>query len=367
MTDRLATLLHGEVETLDLPSAPASEILAAGHRLRRRRTWTQRGVGAAALAVVATAAGVVTLGGGASEKSPASGGTGGTFAYASGDHVFVGTGGTQATMPEFAQTLYYTSAGVLVRTNKDGSSDGGAPFHFELVKDDGTTTKLGVTLGEVTPSVDAAQPYLAWATMSGGHVRVIVHDVTTDRDVATVDVPGTFDWGGWDAPPVSLSGDHVYVAMNDTAQVVNWRTGAVSPSTTVPGSTFPDVQGGRMLRTHGDTTQVIDVTTGKSLLEVPGGVDSLVQLSPDGRFVMVSGNQGAARPTPEDVYDVGTGAKVRIPTSSWGWSSDSSSVFRVEGATMTICSTVKADCHNVPVPSVGTKDFVRYAGFAYES
>ena len=31
------------------------------------------------------------------------------------------------------QTLYYTSAGLLVRTNKDGASDGGAPFHFALV------------------------------------------------------------------------------------------------------------------------------------------------------------------------------------------------------------------------------------------
>src|SRR5262249_25031876 len=122
--------------------------------------------------------------------------------YAVGSTVHLGRhGATTVQMPEFAQSLYYTSAGLLVRTNKDGSSDGGAPFRFELVRRHGKTEKLGVPLGEVVPSTDPRLPYLAWAKMKEGHIRVVVRNVRTDRNVAVVAVPGTFDWGGWVAPP----------------------------------------------------------------------------------------------------------------------------------------------------------------------
>ena len=38
MTDRLRTLLHDEVESLEIPPVPATDILGTGRRLRRRRT-----------------------------------------------------------------------------------------------------------------------------------------------------------------------------------------------------------------------------------------------------------------------------------------------------------------------------------------
>jgi hypothetical protein len=368
MTDRLATLMRDEVEALDIPAPRATEILDTGRRLRRRRAWTQRAGAVGLAAAVVTAGAFAVRGEGHSDKvAPATSPDTPQIAYAAGNTVYLGDGTTKATMPEFAQTLYYTSAGILVRTNKDGASDGGAPFHFELVREDGTTTKLGVTLGEVTPSVDASEPFLAWATMSGGKIQVVVHDVSTDRDVATVDVPGTFDWGGWEGPPVALSGDEVYVGTNGKAQVVNWRTGASAPSDAVPGSTFPDVHGGHAVVQGIDSTLVIDASTGKTLVDISAGSGGgFVQLSPDGQFAMVSAGIGPSKET-TDIYDVATGSKVQVPHSGWGWTYDSDQVFRVQGSTLETCSTTTGECQSSSVPSVGKDEQVRYAGFAYES
>jgi hypothetical protein len=323
------------------------------------------------LAAAVVTAGFVALDGGDSDRvAPATTTDTPGRAYAVDDTVYLDDGTTKATMPEVAQTLYYTSAGILVRTNKDGSSDGGAPFHFELVKPDGTATKLGVTLGEVAPSVDAAQPYLAWATMTGGKIRVVVHDVTTDQDVATVDVPGTFDWGGWPAPPVALSGDLVYVGTNDQTEVVNWRTGEARVSETVPGSAFPDVHGANTIVNDGKKQQVVEAATGKVLLDVPTDDNNpypLVQLSPDGRFAAVTAGEGTPAGAHTDVYDVATGTQVQVPHTGWGWTYDSDQVYRVHGSTMETCSTASGQCHTSSVPPVNTDGFVRYAGFAFES
>jgi hypothetical protein len=359
MTDRLATLMHGEAESLEIPGAPVPEILVAGQKLRRRRT-ALRGAGVAALAVAVATTGAVALRGhGSTGAGPATVGPRLT-AYAVQDTVFLGDGSTKATMPEVAQSLYYTSAGILVRTNKDGSSDGGAPFHFELVRADGTTTKLGVTLGEVAPSTDAREPYLAWATMKDGKIQVVVHDVSTDKDVATVDVPGTFSWGGWDAPPVSLSGDLVYVGNDDETDVVNWRTGKASTSA-LPASTFPEVFGERSLVYQRGSVKVVDPTSGKALLDLRRGEDDAVGLSPDGRFALV-GTRGHT-----EIYDVASGHKVQVPHTGWGWSSTGEEVFRVQGSTMTTCGTTDGQCHDSSVPAVGADSLVRYAGSPSES
>ncbi len=130
-------------------------------------------------------------------------------------------------MREIAQAMYYTSAGLLVRTNETGASDGGAPFHFELVHADGTTSRLDLTLGEVVPSTDADQPYVAYTQVAGGQVQVVVHDVSSDEEVARVAAPDVGKWGGWEAPPVALDGDLVYVGSDTETRVVNWRTGEV--------------------------------------------------------------------------------------------------------------------------------------------
>jgi hypothetical protein len=276
----------------------------------RRPTWIRR-TGAGVIAAACTSV-LVLSHTDASVARPVPKATPRT-SYAVGPTVHLGHGATTAQMPEFAQSLYYTSAGLLVRTNKDGSSDGGAPFHFELVKAHGKTEKLGVTLGEVVPSTDPKQPYLAWAKMKGGHIRVVVRNVRTDRNVAVVAVPGTFDWGGWIAPPVALVGSRVYVGTNDQTEVVNWRTGRARTSATVPGSQFPDVHGKHALVEGAHATRVVDVASGEVLLKVSQRRGFFfVQLSPDGRFATASGGMGAGGSGLFKVYDLRRGSSVRL-------------------------------------------------------
>ena len=376
MTDRLTTLLHSEAETLDVPPAPAAEILGAGRRLRRRRTAMICAGTVLAVALVAGGSVLVGTRGDAHRSAPpVNPPPPSQVGWAAGDTVYVGTDGHPAQMPEVAQTLYYTSAGILVRTNKDGSSDGGAPFHFQLVKADGTATKLDVTLGEVVPSTDPREPYLAWATLTDGKIQVVVHDVSTDRDVATVDVPGTFTWAGWEAPPVALSGDQVYVGNDDQTAVVNWRSGQATTTDVLPGNQLPEVSGGHSVVLSGQgrkdaQAEIVDVTTGHDLLDIPIGRFDQVRLSPDGRFAAVLATFAPnPRATPAvRVYDVDTGTTASVPSQpgDWGWTSDGG-VAQVQGDRLSVCSPTTGDCQVTSVPHLGAHDFPRYAGTIFES
>jgi hypothetical protein len=382
MTDRLKSLLHAEVETIEIPPAPTGEILGAGRRLRRRRTGTIWGAAALTVAVVAGGAAVARTGGDGSADAPVTGTPAapspGTLAYSLDDMVYVVEDGRLTTgvqMPEVAQTLYYTSAGILVRTNKDGSSDGGAPFHFRLVQPDGTVSPVNVTLGDVVPSTDPSQPYLAYATQAGGRVQVVVHDVVSGHDLATVDVPGAFTWGGWEAPPVALSGDQVYVGTDAHTTVVNWRTGEATTTDSLPDEQLPEVSGGRTLTvpapgsTSGSqaTEQVVDVTSGKVLLEIPVGRFDQVSLSPDGRFAMVV-REAIGPPVRVTVYDVDSAASVRLPDSVSGYSwTSGGDLFSVQGDRLDLCSPTSGTCETTTIPKLGLREFVRYSGQTYES
>ena len=368
MTDRLKALLHTEVETLEVPPVPATEILGAGRRLRRRRTGSIWGSAALVVAVVAGGALVARTHDDGQTPLPTTPPPPVQVAWALDDTVYVGVDGHPVLMPEVAQTMYYTSAGVLVRTNKDGASDGGAPFHFQLIKTNGTVSPVDVTLGEVVPSTDPTQPYLAWATQTAGRIQVVVHDVTTDQDVATVDVPGSFTWGGWAAPPVALSGDLVYVGTDDQTAVVNWHTDEATTTEVIKADQLPEVSGGRTVTVSGGAKKpmanVVEVATGRDLLDIPISLGEQVTLSPDGRYaaadVISPGH-------PIQVYDVATGASTTIlgPPGGIGWTSDGS-FFHVEDKRLSLCSPTTGACHRTPVPDVGD-GFVRYSGLAYES
>jgi hypothetical protein len=335
--------------------------------MTRRSTWIRRS-GAGVLAVAVTGALALSLPG-ASDAASARRAVP-QKSYAVGPTLHLGHGATTVGLPQYAQSLYYTSAGLLVRTNKDGSSDGGAPFHFQLVKADGRTKRLGLTLGEVVPDTDPTEPYLAWAKMKGGRIHVVVRDVRTDRNVANVAVPGTFDWGGWSAPPVSLVGHRVYVGTNDKTEVVNWRTGRAKASHTVPGSHFPDVLGRHAVVDRAHATQVIDVASGKVLLKVSQRRRFVfVQLSPDGRFATTSGGMGEGVTGPFKVYDLRRGTSVSLPGTDWGygWGANGRSVYRVEGSTMTTCAARTGTCHATRVPALPKQPSVRYPGILYEA
>ena len=374
MTDRLSGLLHDEAEALDVPPAPSSDILRAGHRRRRRRSW---GAGAAAaLAVALVAGGAVAVGGdhheaardlpsfelGSHARTPG-------VAYTVGDTVYLGDGRATASLSEPAQALYFTSAGLVVRTNANGIPDGRSPYHFTLVSSNGRTARLHVPTGDFAPSADPREPYLAWATMRGGRIQVVVHDVATDRDVATVNVPGTFTWGGWEAPPVSLSGADVYVGTDHHTQVVTWRTGHATVAHGLPGSTYPDVAEGRAVVTHGATAEIVDAATGQRLLSIPISTGDFVNLSPDGRFATVDTGYGDVASPYEKVYAVADGSSVRLPGTAWGygWNHSGDDLFRVNGDIMTICKAATGNCHQTRVQSVPDRAFIHYPGRDYEA
>jgi outer membrane protein assembly factor BamB len=343
----------------------AHETISAGRRIRRRRRLTQTGVALAAVAVLGVGAALV--GGNAPDRSnpdptatdPQGGPTDLGVVFAVDDTVYLDGGAAKVRMPEVAQTLYYTSAGLLVRTNKTGASDGGAPFHFQLVGADGTAQPLDLTLGEVVPSTDPTQPYVAYSEADGDAVRVVVDDVTTGEQVARVAVTGLTDWGGWAAPPVALDGDTVYVSDSTHTLAVDWRTGQVVPAEHVsPGP--PTVVGGRTIATSDTTAEVVDVDSGDVLFESGGWL----RLSPDGRYAVAG--EGASGVPVQDLEDGGS-AVVGNGSVAYGWTADDQLVAIVDGE-LAVCSPESGRCTTSPLPDgVSADAFVRLPGFTYES
>ena len=378
MTERLAALLHDEADQLDVPTAPAAATLAAGHRARRqRRAARWAGVAGSVAAVVALAAGAVAISGDSPETprpdglvaDPAPAGAADVGAvFAVGDTVYLDGGALRATMDETVQAMYLTSAGVVVRTNKTGASDGGAPFHFSLVAPDGSTSDLGLTLGEVVPATDPTEPYLAYASMDGYAIQAVVVDVTTGEEVARVDVPGSSFTLGYEAPPVALSGDTVFVGTDDGAQIVDWRTGTTTPSDVMTDAGLPDVAGGHIVKNFGDPLSVLDVTTGDTLLTVKAPDLSYMSLSLDGRYAKVVDQ---SRESGFDVYSVTGGSRAQFdgPAQDYGWTSDGD-LFTVSDDGLELCDPSTGDCELQTLPgdiSVTRNTFVRVLGMTYES
>lgn len=365
MVDRLHDLLHAEADELEIPGPPTLAILRDGRRAGRGR------LGVPALAAVAAAAAVAALavvprvgdwlGDGPGDPTVAvHERNGSTFtaaqattaetayarsgAFAAGSQVFFGdfTQGVEIEDPA-VRGLYYTSAGVLVRHGKDHAMDGSTPDAYSLVGLDGSVTGLGIELGDVSPSTDPTQPYLAYAREGDDtDWEVVVLDLRDGKAAAVFPVEGDFSWGGWDAPPVALSGDRVYVSLDEETVAVTWRTGE-SATAGVPGSSYPDIEADRFLQVENDvsgdeldaTVRVLDAMTGEVLLELPGVGDRFASLSPDGRSVMVlpyllMDDDGQVGPIEGAVlHDVEDGRSLGLPTSppgGYGWSPDSGAI-----------------------------------------
>lgn len=135
-----------------------------------------------------------------------------------------------------------------------------------------------------------------------------------------VPVVGAFTWGGWDAPPVALSGHRVYVGLDEATVAVDWRTGEAS-STDLPGSRYPDINADRSLQIENASVQVLDATTGEVLLDLPRVGDRFASLSPDGKYVLVLpylpiGEDGQVGALDKAVlFNVDTGRSVDLPRS----------------------------------------------------
>lgn len=366
MTERLAQLLHDEAAGLDVPAPDARAVLAAGRGARRRRRLTS-GVGALAL-VLAVGGGVLAVdtlsaGDGGDAVDPAAPATDLGPVFSLGTTVYLDGGAEEARIDDKAvKSLFYTSAGVLVRHGENQNSDGGGPQRFSLVRPDGTVSPIGIVTEETVPGTDPDEPYLAYASpAAGGTYEVTVHDLRTDDEVATVVLPDGATGGGWNAPPVALDGDRVWVGSSPQPYLVDWRTGTATPTDEIdPG--IPAVTGGRMVRADPDEATVVDVASGDELLAVPqvndDDTDSWADLSPDGRYLMVVVEDMTAAAGAEDfeVYDVETGEAVTVeqPPYEVGWTSGGGLFFLTE-TELTTCEADTGDCstrpHGIDVPA----------------
>ncbi|WP_183099880.1 hypothetical protein [Nocardioides pelophilus] len=348
MTERLKQLLDGEALALPVPPPAAGAVLRQGRGLRRRHRLVVGASGVAAAVIVSGT--VAALGGGddpgraASDAAAAPASSGAAFSY--GNHVFYDGPDHEAVIDDKAvKSLYYTSAGVLVRHGDNAWSDGGGPQRFSLVTPDGDVQRLALETEETVHASDVDQPYVAYAEAVDGDLEVVVYDVTADTEEARVTVgPTTENWF-----PVSIDGDTVYVqdGYDNRIVAVDWRSGT-SAESDVPSAW--GVTEGRVGTEVDGNPAVVDAGNGEVLLTVddPG----YFNLSPDGRYaeLVYEGEESVAGSQVEfEVYDVDTGSSVTFtgPAYDWGWTADGDR-FHVGKNEVRTCDSATGECTTEP-------------------
>lgn len=377
MTERLSTLLREEAGDLRAPAAPTAAILASGHRLRRRRRVAQV-AGASALALVLAGGTALALGGGGDDPrggraiDPATTAYLDHGAFATGSTVHLSSGSPIGSVDvgEPVKVLYYTSAGLLVRSGETPWTDDPGPSHYSLVTPDGSLRVLDLELGDRVPATDPGQPVVAYAEAAGdGAWDVVVRDVARDEEVSRTRVERAFGWGGWEAPPVELDGDLVYVGVDGPVVVVDWREQAVVEGSEELGrSQVPSVAGGLTVRSGGGTVDVVDVATGDVVYSTPDRGYPYVALSPDGRFAKVV-VQDETEGEGFDVVDLGSGEVTTIDGAPWdfGWTPAGNLIsVDLRAGEFTTCTVDGQECSTEAL-SGPTKGELKLAGLAYES
>ena len=401
MTDQISSLLHEEAEGILVPAAPAVAIVARGRQLRRRRRLT--GVGAVAVSVAAAAAvaGAVLVlphaapdgsGGLAAAVAPNPEG----WAVAQGSTVHLGNGRT-VEVPGKVKAMYYTSAGVMVRTGRTAYTDAEHSNYFVL-PGSGTVRDFSLDLGDKKPGTDPTLPYLAYVMKDGdtSHWELVLRDVRTGEVATRVPFEGAFTWGGWNAPPTALSGDFAYVGMDKATLAINWRTGAVTASDVLPASRMPEVSGGRELidpmagvdvdalaqkqlrEMRFEQTQefrVVNVADGSTLRTIGVDPEGWPRLSPDGSHVALPPMGSCDAVTNECHYDdpeghvisVDTGAdhSFRLEVGAFGWTPDGR-LLLVRDTAVQSCDADTGACTTTPVELSGSGP-IRVSGNDNES
>ena len=372
MTERFSTLLHDEAQDLAIPSAPTDAILTAGRRrVRRRRAGL---VPIVAVAVLAGGALVHVAGGGPHTPvalDPATAPAATDWAVAQGSAVHLGTGAT-VKVPGAVKAMYYSSAGTLVRVGASPYTD--APdSNYWLAGSDGTLTDFKLSLGDRVPGTDPTLPYLAYAEQGDDdkHWQLVIRDIRDGSTVREIPFTGRFTWGGWEAPPVSLSGDHVYVGVDGTLLDIAWRDGTVS-RTTIP-THMPATRGTRDVVPDRLLTTVLDIPSGRTIFEAPNERRAL-RLSPDGSHVAVlpyamCNDDGACsyEGKPIKIVDLATGAArtTSLEYGAFGWSA-TGRLLRVDGTSVQSCDPDTMACTTTKVTLDGTGP-IRVSGNSNES
>jgi len=349
MTERLASLLRDQAGGVAVPDPSTETILARGRRERRKRR------GAVALG---TAAAVAVVGGGALATAGLFGGDGEPDAAAVPDSmvgpvftidttVYYGPElHTAEISDEAVKSLFYTSAGVVVRHGENSESDGGGPQRFSLVRADGKVERLGLVTEGTVHASDSDQPYLAYGENRAGSLEVVVYDVLADAEVARIPVTGTED--NWF--PLSIDGANVFVQAGHEGgvHVVDWRRGEAAPSDVL--QSVWAANGGRVGDYVGDKPVVRDAVTGEVL--VTGPPVGYFEVSPDGRYAGLVDEEGSRGGETDEyrVYDLATGDHVTFDgyVFDYGWTPDGD-LFQLGEDSVTTCDTATGECTETAV------------------
>lgn len=345
MTERLKQLLDGEAHELAVPAPATDAVLRQGRGIRRRNRITVGAAGVAAAVVVGGS--VVALTGGDSHRDAAdpAASLSGKAVFSYGNQVFYDGPRHRAEIQDDAvKSLYYTSAGVLVRHGDNADSDGGGPQRFSLVTPDGTVARLGLETEETVHATDVDQPYVAYGEAVDGELQVVVYDVVADAEEARVTVgPTRQSWF-----PVSIDGDMVYVEDTSADEIydVDWKAGTAEPSDTP--SAWNVVNGRVAAETDGQPS-VIDVATGDVIFTVDE--EGYFNLSPDGRYAELFNEEGEVSEDEADfeVYDIGSGSSVTYtgPAYGWGWTAGGDR-FHVGESEVRTCDSETGKCTTEP-------------------
>ncbi|KAA1425638.1 hypothetical protein [Nocardioides antri] len=361
MTERLRQLLGDEAGVLDVPPPSTDAVLRQGRGLRRRNRLVAGAAGVAAAVVVGGS--VVALagdGGGKAAPDPSSPTISDNAVFSYGNQVFYDGPSHRAEIQDNAvKSLFYTSAGVVVRHGDSSASDGGGPQRFSLVSPDGTVERLGLETEETVHASDVDQQYIAYAEAVDGELQAVVYDVAADVEEARVTVGATAEtWF-----PVSIDDETLYVqdGYDNPAYAVDWRSGEVSESD-IPS--VWNVAAGRVTATVDGESAVVDVATGDVL--VSSGSGSLV-LSPDGRYAALAAGEEAQvepdREVPTQVFDLESGSDVTVfgTPYDWGWTADGD-LFQVEKSQVRTCDTATGECTTEPYaqPDIPEPDPITY-------
>lgn len=352
MTDRLHDLLVQEADGLDVPAPRSDDVLSRGRAVRRRRRLVS---GAAALATAAVVAGAASLAlGGDGGSTQVASEPGSQPAFTVGTTLHFGDDQTATIDDKAVKSIFYTSAGVLVRHGNNSWSDGGGPQRFSLVSTDGSVHPLGLVTEETVHATDPDEPYVVYGENVDGELQLVAYDVTADKEAARVDVAATSE--GWF--PVALDGGTAYVQDGYDGHVyaVDLQTGEVTKAD-LP--TVWEIAGGRAAEGSSGDLRVVDLATGKDVLDIDG--KGYLDLSPDGRYVMlVSQDMGTGKtPATTEVYDVATGDHVTVEGDgfSWGWTADGA-LFRVDDGRLTTCDSGTGECAvtDLDLPTAGPQE-----------
>lgn len=398
MTDQLIAKIRDHAVNEPVPDLDLAGVVSRGRKARRRRSVARRGTVIVALGLLAASSFIVGGHGDDGGRLQASTSitardvglvssayrAGGAFSR--GDTLWFSD-------PEYAvdlgvkiQLMYYTAQGVIAGVANDDAGD--VKRDYLYVGTDGTVRDLELP-GDVVPGADAQADRFAYVTPAdhecssgpggatcGTAYRVHVAQASTGRELASVLIEATFTWGGWDLPPVSLSGDFVVLGVDGAQRVVNWRTGERVAD--VPGQLLPSTGGGRAL---GGDLSAVTYRLGDSVplrstmdLAVPMGVGGPPwesnALSPDGRFVLTTTTfvevDEKAGPTGDvfspdgevvrhpvvHVTDVVTGHRIALPggARTYGWTPDGR-LMRVDGRKVSTCDGSTGACTSRTMPA----------------